>query len=147
MPKFDQFEKKWHEGSDGNRVCPMLRKQNPIMDSIRRRGLHLPQAETPPTGQGEVDKTSFGDAVMASSRNLVAETQFYQADSTWGYPGLADDDASISIGSMSPDLGEMRRCRCPKSLDWDSERDVCSVEEEVGESVMGHLRYVIEGLL
>ena len=33
----------------------------------------------------------------------------------------------------------MWRYGCPKSPDWDSETDVCSVEEE-SECVMGHLR-------
>ena len=35
----------------------------------------------------------------------------------------------------------------PKSLVWDSEMEVNSVEEEVRECVRGHLRYVIEGPL
>ena len=34
-----------------------------------------------------------------------------------------------------------------KSLDWDSEMEVCCVEEEVSECVVGHLRYVIKGPL
>ena len=64
-----------------------------------------------------------------------------------GYPELADDNASMSSGSMSPDLGEMWRYGCTKSPDWDSEVEVCSVEEEGSECVMGHLRYVMEGPL
>ena len=85
--------------------------------------------------------TSFVDAAMAVSGNLVAEAQLYKTDSTWGHPELADDNASTSSGSMSPDLGEMWRYGRPKSPDWDSEMDVCSVEKEVRESVMGRVRY------
>ena len=33
---------------------------------------------------------------------------------------------------MSPDLCELWRYGCPDSPEWDSEMDVCSVEEEVG---------------
>ena len=142
MLKLDQLEKKWHYGSDGNRVCTMFWRQNPIVDSIRRRGLHLPQEATPPMRQGEVETTSFGDAVKASSGNQVAETQVCRADSTWGYPELADENASISSGSPPPDLGEMWRYGRLKSPDWDTEMDVCSVEEEVC-----HLRHVTEGPL
>ena len=50
--------------------------------SPRRRGLHLPQEETPPTGQAELDMASLKDAVMALSGKQVAETQLYLADST-----------------------------------------------------------------
>ena len=77
------------------------------MDSIRRRGLHPPQEETPPVGKGAVDMTSFRDAVMVLLGNQVVEAQLYQADSTWGHLELADDDVSISSGSTSPDLGDM----------------------------------------
>ena len=52
---------------------------------------------------------SFSDTVSALSGNQAAETQLYQADSTCGYPELANDS----------------RLRA----DWDSEMDVCSVEE------------------
>ena len=113
MLKLDQYENKWHYGSDGNRVCTMLRKCNPMMDSIRRRGLHPPQEETPPIGLGEVDTTSFGDAVMALSGNQVAEahlcTRLTALGATPSLPTL------ISSGSMSPGLGEMWRYACPKS--------------------------------
>ena len=62
--------------------------------------------------------------MLALSGNQVAEAQLYQADSTWDHTELADENASISCGSMSPDLGEMWRYGCPKSPDWDSEMDV-----------------------
>ena len=60
MLQSDPHDKKWHYDSNGNGVCTMLRKRNPIMDSFRRRGLHLPQEETSPGGQEEVDMASFG---------------------------------------------------------------------------------------
>ena len=66
---------------------------------------------------------------MAMSGCQVAETQVYQADSTWNHPELADEDTSISIESMSLDLGELWRYGSSKSLGWDSEMDVCAVEE------------------
>ena len=113
-------------------MCPMVRKRNPIVDSVRRRGLHTPQEEAPPGGQGEMDMTSFRDAVMALSASQAAEAQLHQAGSAWGCPDLAADDASISSDSVSPDLGEMWRYGCPKSPDWDSEMAVCFVEEELG---------------
>ena len=56
------------------------------MDSFRRRGLHLPQEETPPVGQEEVDMASFGDAVMALSGYHVAETQFVLGRKHSGLP-------------------------------------------------------------
>ena len=53
MLQSDLNEQKWHYDSDGNRVCTMLRKRSPIMDSFHKRGLHLPQEETSPGGQCE----------------------------------------------------------------------------------------------
>ena len=110
MLKLDLYEKKWHNGSDGNRMCTMLRRRNPIMDSIRRRGLHSTQEETPPIRQGEVDMTSLGDAVAALSGYQVAETQWYLADSNRGYPAMAARHPVVACLLMSPDLGEERRC-------------------------------------
>ena len=122
MLESDPYEKKWHNDSDGYRV------RDPIMDSFRKRGLHLPQEETPPDGQGDVDMTSFGEAVMASGYQ-VAEKQLHLADSTRGDIEFNDDGDSISSGSMSPDLREKWRYACPKSPDWDSEIEMNSVEE------------------
>ena len=89
MLQSDPYEKKLLCDSDGNRVCTMLRKRSPIMDSFRRRGLHLPHEETSPGGQEEVDMTSFGDAVIA----LLG---------TRGYPEYNDDGDSASNGGMHP---------------------------------------------
>ena len=59
-------------------------------------GLHLPREETPSVEQGEVDLTSFGDAVVvALSGNQAAEAQLYLVNSN------ADDDISFSSESMS----------------------------------------------
>ena len=77
-----ESEETWHCDSDGNRVYTMVRKCNPIMDSFRRRGLHLPREETPSCGQVEVDVAFFGDEVMALTGYQVGETQLYQPDST-----------------------------------------------------------------
>ena len=65
--------------------------------------------------------TSSRDTLVALSGNQTAEAQLYQADKTRAYPGYASDNASISSGSLSPDLGEMWKYGCPRSLDWDSE--------------------------
>ena len=45
----------------------MLRKRNPIMDIIRRRGLHPPE-ETPPVGQGMVDMRHSDGLIWQSGR-------------------------------------------------------------------------------
>ena len=81
-----QYEKNWHYDEQGRRLFTMLRLRNPIMDEIRRFGLNLTQEETPPIGQGEVDMTSFGDAVMALSGNQAAEAQLCQPDFSWAHP-------------------------------------------------------------
>ena len=49
MLQSDQYE--WHYCSDGNQVYTMLR--NPIMDSFRKYGLHLPEEAAPPDEQRE----------------------------------------------------------------------------------------------
>ena len=66
------------------------------MDSFWRFGLHRFQEERQAGDQGLVDKTSFGDALSAD--------------------GFDGDGDSVSRGSMSPDLGELWRCGCPKPL-------------------------------
>ena len=58
-----------------------------------------------------------------------------------------DDNVSISSGSLSPDLGEMWRYGCPKSLDWDSDTVGRSDEEDANEYLMGNMRHVLEGPL
>ena len=113
----DTFFSMWHCDSDGRRVHTLSRKRIPIMYSTRRRGLHLPQEETPPVGQGTVDMTSFSDTVLVLSRNQVAEALMYQADSTWGCPEVAEDNASILSGSLSPDYGGTWRYGCTQSPD------------------------------
>ena len=83
-----------------------------IVDKIwMTSGLHLPQGETSPGEQEEVDMASFGDAGVALTVYQVV--QLYQADSTRGYPEFNDDGGSVSSGGMSFDLGEMWRCGCP----------------------------------
>ena len=71
----DQYEKKWHYDSDGNRVCTMIRKRNPVMDSIRRREFHLPQEETTKctTGGGHGLLRGRGDGLdgVSGRRNTI----------------------------------------------------------------------------
>ena len=67
---------------------------------------------------------------MALTGYQVAEARLHQAKSIWDLPEVADDNDSDSIGSMSPDLGDMWRCGFPKSLDWNGDVELDSVEEE-----------------
>ena len=115
----DPHEKKWHYDSDRNRVCTMLQKRNPIMDSFRRRGLHLPRKETLPIGQEEVDMASFGDAAMALSGYQVAERQLYPADTTRSFPEFDDD------GDSYPAVA------CP--LIWDKCGDMAAQKSGLGQ--------------
>ena len=117
--------------SKARRMYTMLRLRNPIMDSIRRFGLHLLQKETPPDGQCTVHMTSFRSTIVP-------------ADNNWAHPGYDDDNASISSGSLSPDLGGMWKYGCPRSLDWDSESDG---ELDDGAEEKKESEYVLEGPL
>ena len=40
--KNDPFVKHWHHDAEGNRLCIMLNKSNPFLDSFRQRVLHAP---------------------------------------------------------------------------------------------------------
>ena len=86
-----------------------------------------------------------GDAVMALSGYQVAETQSYLAEIALGatlrsmktatrYPVVACPLIWVKCG----------RYDCPESPDWDSEMDVCSVEEVDRTNVMDHFRQVME---
>ena len=76
---------------------------------------------------------------MALTEYQVAETQLYLAESTRGYPEVNDDGDKVSTGSVCPKSGDMWRFGCRKSLDWDSDMEMNSVEEEEDrESVMDH---------
>ena len=81
------------------------------------------------------------------SGGQTADAQLYLDNNTWRDPEYADDDASMSSGSFVPDLGDVWRYGCPRSLDWDSDIDVRSDDEEVSEYVMVNLRHVLEGSL
>ena len=35
----DPFAKHWYYESEGHQLCTLLKKRNPIMESVRRRGL------------------------------------------------------------------------------------------------------------
>ena len=135
--KMEQSEKTWHYDEQGRRTYTMLRLRNPIMDSIRRCGLHPPSEETPPDGQGTVNMASFGDTLIALSGNQPAEAQLYQSDKNWAYPGYDDDNASISSGSLSPDLGHIWKYGCTRCPDLDRESigelDDGATEKEGGE--------------
>ena len=48
----EQFEKNWHYDPQGRRVFKVLRLRTPIMDGIRRFGLHPPQEDTLPGLEG-----------------------------------------------------------------------------------------------
>ena len=80
----------------GKRVSTMLRKRNPIMDSV----LHLLQEEPPPVGQEEVD------AVMAC-RDIRSPKHNYTWQKALGaiYPEFNNDGDVVSGGS-SPRIWE-----------------------------------------
>ena len=59
----------------GRLIHTMLRLRNPIMDSIRRVGLHRLREETQTDDQGMVDLTSFADALLALSGNQTVGAQ------------------------------------------------------------------------
>ena len=84
------------------------------MEGIRRDGRQFPRKETSTAGQEEVDIAAFGNVVIALMRDQDTEAQMHQTSSTWGYPETADDIASGSGGSVSPDSGEMWRSGCAK---------------------------------
>ena len=74
--------------------------------AARKNGLHLPEEEASPNKQKGLDRTSFGDAVMALTVYQFAETRLQHANNARVYPEAADDNNSISNGSMSLDFGE-----------------------------------------
>ena len=51
------------------------------------------------------------------------EAHLHQANNIWVLPEV-DDNNSDSSASMSPDLGDMWRNGCPKSLDFDNDVDL-----------------------
>ena len=149
MLQSDQYATKWHYDLDGNQVYTMLRKRNPIMDSFRKNGLHLPEEKASSNEQKGLDgllwRHSDGLDGKSSSRNTL-----HEANSTWEHTEAADDNDSVSRGSMSPDLGDMRRYGCLEGLDWDGDVALDSVEEEEEEdrkNVEDRLRQVIESSL
>ena len=76
------------------------------------------------------------------------DAQGYRDNNTRGAPGHAEDNVSISSGGLSPDLGDIWRCGCPRSLDWDSDSDIAerADNEEVSEYVTWNVRCGMEGL-
>ena len=50
--RWNSSKKTWDYDGHGRRVCIKLRLQNPIMDGIRRFGLHPPLEETLPNERG-----------------------------------------------------------------------------------------------
>ena len=139
MLKMEQFEKRWHYDSEGRRVHTKIRKRNPIMDSIRRCGLHPPPEEM-------VAMTSFRDTVMALSGNQAAEAQLYQADNIWAYPGTTTT-APQYLGGASLDLEEMWKYGMSRSPDWDpgdegnGDTEESTEEMERGEYDMWNVRH------
>ena len=100
MLQSDQYEKQSDYDSDGNQVYTMSRKRNPIMDSFRRKGLHLSEEKTSSNTQKGEDMASLGDTVMALTGYQVAEARLHQANSIWDLPEVADNNDTDSIGSI-----------------------------------------------
>ena len=101
----------------------MLRLRNPVMDGIRRFGLHPPLEETLQDEQGVVDMTSLRDTLIALPGNPTFDAQGHGDEITGNVPGYVDDNVSILSGSLSPDLWDLWRYGCPRSPDWDSDGD------------------------
>ena len=126
---------KWHYDSDGRRVHTMLRKRTPIMDSIRRCGLHPLPEEVLPVGQSMVDMTSFRDTVVAFSNcarlTILGPTL-----------GITTTAPQYLVGVSHQFLG----------LDWDSgddgdnDTEESTEEKESGEFDMWNVGYVLEAL-
>ena len=77
-----------------------------------------------------MDSAFFGNVVMALIWDHAAEAHLQQANSIWDLPEVADDNNSVSSGSVSPDLGDMRRHGCPESPGWDGDVELDLEEEE-----------------
>ena len=74
MLKMEQFVKNWHHDPQGKRVYTMLRLRIPIMDSIRKFGLHLPQEDTSPDLS---DLSSFKGTLIALPGGQTVDAQLY----------------------------------------------------------------------
>ena len=70
------------------RLYTMRWLPNPIMDSIRRFGLHPPQEETQTDDQGTADLTSFADTMLVLSGNQTLGAHWYRDEITGNDPGL-----------------------------------------------------------
>ena len=94
--KMAQCGKTWHFDEQGRCTYTMLKLRNPIMDGIRRFGLHPPREKTQPDDQGMVDLTSFTDTQSALSGNQTVDAQGYRDEITENDPGYVGDNVSIS---------------------------------------------------
>ena len=137
----DSFAKHWYYDGEGDKLCTLLKKRNPIMESLHKWGLQGSRVEASPSESG-----SFGEAVMS----LVAEERIRQLFITWGHSEREGID-SMSSGSMSPDLGEMWRqgypvmtVRTRMKITTASRRvtiaDECDPKEYISEVREGSLR-------
>ena len=65
-----------------------------------------------------IEKESFALTKAVEDRPFVP-TETLRASALIGLHLMAAESASVSSGGQSPDLGDMERCGCPKSPDWD----------------------------
>ena len=84
------------------------------MDGVRWFGLQPRQEDTLPEPRDSRGMTSLKDTLIAFSGGQTVDAQLYQDNNNWRDPWLADDNASISSGSLFTGLGEMWRYGCPK---------------------------------
>ena len=82
----DQFEKNWHHDPQDRRVYMMLRLRDPIMDGIRRFGLHPPQEGTLPDTRDSRYMIFFTDTLTALSGDQTVDAHLYQDNNTWEGP-------------------------------------------------------------
>ena len=92
----DPFVTHWHHDAEGNKLCTLLKKCDPFLETFRQWGLHAPEAAAVP------HEVSFlGEAAT----NLMNDVSISEMFINRGYC-LCDDLDSMTSGSMSPDLGD-----------------------------------------
>ena len=132
----------------------LLRLRNPILDGIRKFGLHSPQKDALPAPRELRMRglSSFRSTLHELSGCQTVDTQWYQDKDTWGFSRDGDEYISMSSGSLSPDLGDAcwetrGGTAALKALTGTVTSTFGAEGEETGEYEMKNLRQVREGSL
>ena len=149
--KNDPYEKHRQYDAEGNKLHTMLKKNNPIMEGVRKWGLHELGDAVLASTTGTQEPPSLMDAIMWFTGNQIADTNLGHACGlrrcNWTVtrrctcprpfletPGDLD---SMSCGSMSADLGELWRQGYPRSPMWDGDLEPDSADEDGSEEAAG----------